>query len=106
MSELTDKLRKHAVAIDTGGYEPFAVDDLNEAADEIERLEKLVEEMRKALEIIESWWPEFPATGKFWDNVDGTPSDRPMSYGATNGSNGERDYMRDIARQAISKALP
>ncbi len=60
--------------------------------------------MRKAMEKIVAW-NEFPSTGKFWDNQDGSPSDRPMSYGACYGSNGERDHMRSIAESALS-ALP
>jgi hypothetical protein len=45
---------------------------------------------------------EFPETGLFWSNDDGSESDRPMSYGAAWGSNGERDYMRSVARQTLS----
>jgi hypothetical protein len=55
-----------------------------------------------ALERIERWQGEFPATGKFWENTDGTISDRPISYGAQNGSNGERDFMRAVARDALA----
>lgn len=49
-----------------------------------------------ALQKIARWHDEFPATGKTWD--DGTP----MSYGAANGSNGERDYMRQVALDALA----
>jgi hypothetical protein len=52
--------------------------------------------LRKALERIERWFGEFPDTGERWN--DGTP----MSYAAAYGSNGERDYMRGIARAALS----
>ena len=58
--------------------------------------------MREALEKIERWFGEFPETGRFWLSEDGTESDRPMSYGATWGSNGERDFMRAVARSALS----
>lgn len=51
--------------------------------------------MRSALEKIERWFGEFPATGKTWD--DGST----MSYSACYGSNGERDYMRGIAKDAL-----
>lgn len=56
--------------------------------------------MRKALEKIERWFGEFPPTGKTWD--DGSP----MSYGVCYGSNGERDFMRGIAREALSAKAP
>ena len=54
-------------------------------------------ELRRALSVIERWHGEFPSTGKFWDQE----KYRPMSYGACYGSNGERDYMRNIARKAL-----
>jgi hypothetical protein len=43
-----------------------------------------------------------PATGLFWPNQDGSISDRPMSYGAAYGSNGERDYFRKLASDGLS----
>lgn len=52
--------------------------------------------LRNALERIERWHGEFPPTERFWE--DGTP----MSYGACWGSNGERDFMRAIARDALT----
>jgi hypothetical protein len=61
--------------------------------------------MFDALVRIEKWFGEFPPTGQFWVNEDGTPSRREVSYGACYGSNGERDYMRQIAREAISLVL-
>jgi hypothetical protein len=54
------------------------------------------EAIREKIARIERWFDEFPETGKTWN--DGTP----MSYGAAYGSNGERDYMRAIAREALS----
>jgi hypothetical protein len=57
------------------------------------------EKMIRALEIIARW--QLPETGKFWENQDGTLSDRPMSYEACWGSNGARDYIRGIARDAL-----
>lgn len=51
-----------------------------------------------ALNKIERWFGEFPSTGKTWD--DGSP----MSFATLFGSNGERDFMREIARAAIAKA--
>lgn len=51
---------------------------------------------REALERIERWFGEFPKTGETW------PDGTPMSYGAAFGSNGERDYMCGVARDALS----
>lgn len=53
--------------------------------------------LEKALERIAKWNGEFPETGKFWDEQ----KTRPMSYDVAYGSNGTRDYMRAIARQAL-----
>lgn len=55
--------------------------------------------LRKALERIERWFGEFPDTGRTW------PDGSPMSYIALYGSNGERDFMREIAREALA-AVP
>lgn len=49
--------------------------------------------MRAALTTIAAW--KLPATGETWD--DGTP----MSFGGAFGSNGERDYMRSVALNAL-----
>lgn len=54
--------------------------------------EKLIAALRK----IEKWFGEFPETGKTWPE-----SGNPMSYGACYGSNGERDFMRSVARDAL-----
>ena len=51
---------------------------------------------RAALERISKWFGEFPPTGRTWD--DGTA----MSYAAAFGSNGERDYMRQVAASALA----
>ncbi|TAK84344.1 MAG: hypothetical protein EPO20_14745 [Betaproteobacteria bacterium] len=59
-----------------------------------------LQQMRKALERIERWFGEFPPTGHTWK--DGST----MSYGAAYGSNGERDYMRAVARQALNALAP
>lgn len=56
----------------------------------------------KVLERIAKWHGEFPETGEFWVNADGSQSDRPVSYGANYGSNGERDYMREQAKDFIA----
>jgi hypothetical protein len=57
-----------------------------------------VEAARIALERIARWVGEFPETGQFWD----TANTEPMSYAACFGSNGERDFMRSIAREALA----
>jgi hypothetical protein len=49
------------------------------------------------LKIIQKW--QLPATGQFWDD----DKTRPMSYGACYGSNGERDFMRNIANEALNR---
>lgn len=68
---------------------------------EVERdsLVAKVERLREVLRKIEKWHGEFPPTGRFWDK-DGN---EPMSYAAAFGSNGERDYMREIARTALQE---
>ena len=43
-------------------------------------------------------WNCFPSTGRFYGEPANT---RPMSYGACYGSNGERDYMRNLAKKAL-----
>lgn len=58
---------------------------------DIDRILKL----EKALIKIEKWFEEFPKTGKF------DSEGHEYSYGACYGSNGERDYMRNIAREAL-----
>lgn len=61
--------------------------------------EDYIENLERVLQAIVDW--QLPATGKFWPNHDGTDSDRPMSYGAAWGSNGERDYFRAMAKEAL-----
>lgn len=55
-----------------------------------------LEAYRKALESIEKWFGEFPDTESKW------PDGSPMSYGALFGTNGERDFMREVARKALA----
>ena len=62
---------------------------------ELCRAQAEIERLREALGIIERW-EDFPESGRTWE--DGTP----MSYGAAFGSNGQRDYMRGIARAALA----
>ena len=61
-----------------------------------EALKNLVREhatMKAALQRIERWFGEFP-------DVPGQDG-KPVSYGYARGSNGERDFMREIAREAL-----
>lgn len=61
-----------------------------------------VERLREALEKIARWHGEFPETGRFWDANDEDGGARQMSYAACFGSNGERDFMRQIALAALN----
>ncbi|MDE2105108.1 MAG: hypothetical protein KGL39_48160 [Patescibacteria group bacterium] len=72
----------------------------------LEAAEARNRKLEAALARIERWFGEFPETGKFWPNADGTPSDRPMQYSACYGSSGERDFMRAVARAALNKGAP
>ena len=49
-----------------------------------------------ALEQIERW-DGFPSTNETWEG-----SGRPVSYSAAFGSNGERDFMRGVAKAALA----
>lgn len=53
---------------------------------------------KKALMFIQAW--KFPPTKQFWDK----DQTEPMSYAAAYGSNGERDFMRNVAAEAIMPA--
>jgi hypothetical protein len=63
----------------------------------VELLYERIYKMESALKKIEKWFDEFPDSGAFLD--DGSP----MPYGSAFGSNGERDYMRMIARDALKE---
>jgi hypothetical protein len=51
--------------------------------------------LRAALQRIARWHGELPESGRQW------PDGQPMSYAAAFGSNGERDYMRQVALDAL-----
>ena len=53
------------------------------------------ERYKNALERVARWFGEFPQV----PSRDGT---EPISYGSAYGSNGERDYMRRIAYDALN----
>lgn len=55
-----------------------------------------IQRLRAALKTI-CEWKNFPESNRFWDEE----KLQPMSYEAAFGSNGERDYMRNIARTAL-----
>ncbi len=50
-----------------------------------------------ALQRIAKWHDEFQETGQAW------PDGKPMSYGAAYGSNGQRDFMRKVAQDALDE---
>ena len=68
--------------------------DMGQLERELSAARAEAERMREALEKVERW--QFPPTGKFWE------SGNPVSYIAAYGSNGERDYMREVARAALA----
>jgi len=67
-----------------------------EALTQHKALRARVTALEAALRTIERW-NDFPPTGQQWEQ-----SGNPISYGAAYGSNGERDYMRGIARKALA----
>lgn len=56
-------------------------------------LQNQLKSASETLSRIAKWEDEFPETGRFWDDK----KTRPMSYAAAYGSNGERDFMRELA---------
>lgn len=79
-----------------GGKARFNRGLLSEACASILWAAQEIKRKDRALATIVEWGP-FPETGLF--HPDGTP----QSYGWCYGSNGQRDYMRDIARAALAK---
>jgi hypothetical protein len=77
-------------------------DELEMAAKEIKLLKNALkrnefkaDELAKALELIAEW--KLPETGRFWDEE----NTRPLTYEAAYGSNGVRDYMKSMAKEAL-----
>jgi hypothetical protein len=64
--------------------------------DDKSKLQAKCDKYEAALKVVRNW--KLPATGKFWD----TEQSRPMSYEACFGSNGARDFMRNVANEALS----
>lgn len=89
-SETGKWLGKHMDAMTT--------EDLNSKGDiatELAARDMEIDRLRKALSIVADW--SLPDTGKRWEDGE------PMSYGACYGSNGERDYMKDVAAFALGR---
>lgn len=57
--------------------------------------------MEAALRKIARWHKEFPPSGHFYPTTTNGEMTE-MSYGAAFGSNGERDYMRQVALDALN----
>lgn len=53
-----------------------------------------------ALQRIERWFGEFPKVPQ--KDTMGNPTGDMVSYGYAYGSNGERDFMRTVARNALN----
>jgi hypothetical protein len=74
-------------------------ENLRKAYDEVGRkhaaLKEKAAKMEEALRQIEKW--QLPETGRFWDKEE----TQPMSFEACAGSNGAREYIRNVARQAL-----
>jgi hypothetical protein len=60
-----------------------------------DELKEKAAKMEAALRQIEKW--QLPETGRFWDKEE----TQPMSFEACAGSNGAREYIRNVARQAL-----
>lgn len=73
----------------------FAASALYAAPPDVSALQERVRVLEEALQKIECWFGEFPPTGRTWP--DGTPT----SYATEYRSNGERDFMRSVAREAL-----
>lgn len=104
MTDLTERLLLIAAWRTRGGPTPkqacpSVYETTTEAATTLETLTQENARLREALGRVERW--DLPATGQFWDNDDGTRSDRPMGYEACWGSNGAREYIRSTARKAL-----
>lgn len=79
----------------------FTWDKEEEDTPELIQLRKSFSEenaiLRAALTVIAEW--KLPETNKFWDEE----KTRPMTYTSCYGSNGERDYMKNVALIALKK---
>ena len=90
-------LKKFRVKIiDDLGFSSYRICEKPDSQDELAKMREENVRYRNTLRRISKWFGEFPPTGKFW--ADGKPS----SYGSEYGSNGERDYMRQLADTALA----
>lgn len=64
--------------------------------EKLQAAEAKADRYEKALRFIQAW--QFPPTGQFWDD----DKLKPMSYAACYGSNGEQDFMRNVATEALT----
>ena len=92
--EKYDELKQEV--IDFGRRYNSAQATITDQAIQHQKLKDKIEKMEAALKIVRDW--KLPTTGKFWDD----DMMQPMSYGACYGSNGERDYMKNIANHGLS----
>ena len=77
------------------GHEWTDVYTLTEQRIEVNTEALKIEALETALKTISKWFGEFPETHHFYS--DG----KQLSYSAAYGSNGERDYMRKVAKDAL-----
>jgi hypothetical protein len=103
MPERTDELMTYAEWLESPmsndlsahAYRDAYADYIREYRKSIARLQSENERLREALTKIANW--ELPPTGKFWDRE----KTQPTSYETEYGSNGARDYVKNIAKDAL-----
>jgi hypothetical protein len=71
-------------------------DSIDNLTKERDKLQAKCDRFEAALTIVQKW--QLPSTGKFWDKEE----TQPMSYEAAYGSNGAREFMRNVANEALS----
>lgn len=76
----------------------MAEEEINDLMNEEKKqLAEQVKVLSTALKTIAEW--NLPETGDFWDEA----KTRKISYESWYGSNGARDYMKNVAQQALQK---
>ncbi len=101
LAEINDVLGEHrnkAAFIDDAVR--ILVSNYADAEQQIRDLEEMVRVKDLTLQKIARWHGEFPPTGEYHDDS------HPKSYGYCYGSNGERDFMRHVARNAAALTPP
>lgn len=82
-------------------YEQRILSALNtDLLSELEAVKAERDGLLAALAKIERW--ELPRTGRRWNENEPLTPENEMSYGALYGSNGERDFIRGIARTTLT----